>query len=345
VALALNLVDDQRPAAREEALAMLVALEEALLGSGPPRRGVTGPPGAGKSTLLDALVRRARARGESVGILAIDPSSPKSGGALLGDRVRMRASAADPGVFLRSLAARDRLGGLADSARAGVFVLAAVFDSVWVETVGVGQSEAEVAQLVDTLVWVAQPGAGDLLQAMKAGVLELPDVVCVNKADLGETAERTASELAAGLSLAERSEGWSPPVLRVSARSGEGLDTLEEALEKHRSWLTETGRLGKRRRSGSRGSRWPRRSGRCPAARAGRLGFRPRRPAGRGDPGEPQKRKRRSGTMKRLSKIVVLLLLIELVIGAAIGTRIRKQLESPVSYLGSSAPAAPLALG
>ncbi len=250
MAPALNLVDDQRPAARAEALALLVALEEALLFAGPPRRGLTGPPGAGKSTLLDALVRRARARGESVGILAIDPSSPKSGGALLGDRVRMRASAADPGVFLRSLAARDRLGGLADSARAGVFVLSAVFDAVWVETVGVGQSEAEVAELVDTLVWVAQPGAGDLLQAMKAGALELPDVVCVNKADLGASAERTASELSAGLSFAEQSAGWTPPVLCISARDGQGLDALEETLEKHRTWLTEAGRLGERRRAG-----------------------------------------------------------------------------------------------
>jgi LAO/AO transport system kinase len=250
VAQALNLVDDKRPAARAEALTMLIALEESLLTGGPPRRGLTGPPGAGKSTLLDALVRRARARGDSVGVLAIDPSSPKSGGALLGDRVRLRASAADPGVFVRSLAARDRLGGLADSARAGVFVLAAVFDAVWVETVGVGQSEAEVAQLVDTLVWVAQPGAGDLLQAMKAGVLELPDVVCVNKADLGETAERTASELAAGLSMAERSEGWSPPVLCISARDGRGLDALEETLEKHRRWLAESGQLAERRLAG-----------------------------------------------------------------------------------------------
>jgi LAO/AO transport system kinase len=237
-------------ASRNEALAMLVALEEALLGGGPPRRGLTGPPGAGKSTLLDALVRRARARDESVGILAIDPSSPKSGGALLGDRLRMRGTVADPGVFLRSLAARERLGGLADSARAGVFVLAAVFDAVWVETVGVGQSEAEVAHLVDTLVWVAQPGAGDLLQAMKAGVLELPDVVCVNKADLGEVAERTASELAAGLSFSEQDASWTPPVLCVSARDGHGLGALEEALHKHRAWLAEGGRLKERRLAG-----------------------------------------------------------------------------------------------
>jgi LAO/AO transport system kinase len=249
VAPALNLVDDLRPAARAEALALLVALEEALLFAGPPRLGLTGPPGAGKSTLLDALVRRARTRGETVGILAVDPSSPRSGGALLGDRVRVRASAGDPGVFLRSLAARDRLGGLAESARAGVFVLAATFDLVVVETVGVGQSEAEVAALVDTLVWVAQPGAGDLLQYMKAGALELPDVVVVNKADLGAVAERTASELAAGLSLAER-HAWEPPVLRVSARDGSGLAELEAALARHHAWLGAEGRLAARRRHG-----------------------------------------------------------------------------------------------
>jgi LAO/AO transport system kinase len=250
VAPALNLVDDRRPAVRAEALTLLVALEEALLFSGPPRLGLTGPPGAGKSTLLDALVRRARLRGETVGILAVDPSSPRSGGALLGDRVRVRASAGDPGVFLRSLAARDRLGGLAESARAGAFVLAAVFDVVWIETVGVGQSESEVAQLVDTLVWVAQPGAGDLLQYMKAGALELPDLVAVNKADLGPVAERTASELAAGLSLAERHGDWAPPVLRVSARDGSGLADLEAALARHRAWLGEGGRLAARRRRG-----------------------------------------------------------------------------------------------
>jgi LAO/AO transport system kinase len=246
----MNLVDDRRPAARAEALALLVALEEALLFAGPPRVGLTGPPGAGKSTLLDALVRRARGRDQTVGILAVDPSSPKSGGALLGDRVRVRLSARDPGVFLRSLAARDRLGGLAESARAGLFVLAAAFDIVLIETVGVGQSEAEVADLVDTLVWVAQPGAGDLLQYMKAGALELPDVVAVNKADLGAMAERTASELAAGLSLAERAEDWSPPVVRISARDGAGLGELEEALARHRAWLGERGRLAARRRRG-----------------------------------------------------------------------------------------------
>jgi LAO/AO transport system kinase len=216
-----------------------------------PRLGLTGAPGAGKSTLLDALLRRLRARGERVGVIAVDPSSRRSGGALLGDRVRLRAGARDPGVFVRSMAARERLGGLAEATRAGVVVLAAAFDHVIVETVGVGQSESEVASLADTLVYVAQPGAGDLLQFMKAGLLELPDVFVVNKADLGPMAERTANELEAGLGLGERdASGWSAPVVRVSARDGVGVDALVDTLDAHRAFLEQQGRLEARRRRG-----------------------------------------------------------------------------------------------
>jgi LAO/AO transport system kinase len=247
---ALNLADDQRPESRREAAALLARLE-ADAGAGARRLGLTGAPGAGKSTLLDALVRRLRARGETVGVIAVDPSSRRSGGALLGDRVRVRASAGDPGVFLRSMAARDRLGGVAEGARAGVVILAAVFDVVVVETVGVGQSEADVAHLVDTLVFVAQPGAGDLLQFMKAGILELPDLFAVNKADLGPAADRTRRELEAGLALGERAGGdWTPPVLLVSARDGTGVPALEEALTAHHRWLAQGGRLAERRRRG-----------------------------------------------------------------------------------------------
>jgi len=216
-----------------------------------PRIGVTGAPGAGKSTLLDALVRRLRARGETIGIAAVDPSSRRSGGALLGDRARVRSGALDPGVFLRSMAARDRLGGLADATWASVTVLAAVFDRVFVETVGVGQSEVEVADLADTLLFVAQPGAGDVLQFMKAGVLEHPDVYAVNKADLGAIAERTASELAAGIALGARdAHGWTPPVLLVSARDARGIDELVEALDAHRRHLETSGEGAARRRRG-----------------------------------------------------------------------------------------------
>ncbi len=213
-----------------------------------PRIGVTGAPGAGKSTLLDALVRALRAQNETVGIVAVDPSSRVSGGALLGDRARVRAGASDRGVYLRSMAARDRLGGLADATWPSIAVLAAVFDRVFVETVGVGQSEAEVAGLVDTLVFVAQPGAGDGLQFMKAGILEHPDVFVVNKADLGAAAERTASELQAALSLAARdASGWQRPVLLVSARDGRGVAELVAALDAHRAHLVASGALAGRR--------------------------------------------------------------------------------------------------
>ena len=242
-------MDDTRPGRREEALALLDALEREAPLPGPPRIGLTGAPGAGKSTLLDALVRQLRGRGETVGVVAVDPSSRRTGGALLGDRVRVRSGASDPGVFFRSMAARDRLGGLADATFASLTVLAAVFDRVFVETVGVGQSESDVADLVDTLVFVAQPGAGDLLQFMKAGILEWPDVVAVNKSDVGALARRTASELEAGLGLAERPAGeWRPPVLLVSARDGTGVAELAAALDAHATELRRSGELAPRRR-------------------------------------------------------------------------------------------------
>jgi LAO/AO transport system kinase len=184
-------------------------------------------------------------------VIAVDPSSPKSGGALLGDRLRMRSGAGDPGVFLRSLAARERLGGLAEAARASVTVLAAAFDLVIVETVGIGQSETEVAELVDTLVYVAQPAAGDVVQYMKAGVMELPDVFAVNKSDLGPAAERTAHELEAALGLSHAPPGgWTPPVVRVSARDGTNLDALEERIAAHRAHLARSGALAERRLHG-----------------------------------------------------------------------------------------------
>ncbi|MCP3984011.1 MAG: methylmalonyl Co-A mutase-associated GTPase MeaB [bacterium] len=248
VAPALNLVDDHRPEARREATAVLAALEEKVLFGGARRIGLTGAPGAGKSTLLDALVRRLRSHDQTLGVVAVDPSSQRTGGALLGDRMRVRSGAADPGVFIRSMAARERLGGLAEAARASVTILAAAFDVVLVETVGVGQSEGEVADLVDTLVYVAQPGAGDLVQFMKAGILELPDVVVVNKADLGLLAERTANELKAGFGLGERNGAWEPPVVLVSARDGTGLDELETALQGHLESLTAEGLQTRRRR-------------------------------------------------------------------------------------------------
>ncbi len=222
-----------------------------MLFGGAPRLGLTGAPGAGKSTLMDALVRAHRARGETVGIVAVDPSSRKSGGALLGDRVRVRSAANDPGVFFRSLAARESLGGLSDATRAATTILAAAFDLVIVETVGVGQSEGDVADLVDTLVFVAQPAAGDTVQFLKAGVLELPDVFAVNKADLGGLAERTARELESALALGEKSDAhWVPPVVLLSARDNTGIDALETAIARHRAHLAASGALAAKRRRG-----------------------------------------------------------------------------------------------
>lgn len=257
MAEALDLVDDRRSGPRARAAELLDLLEGSAEGSGGAHRvGLTGAPGAGKSTLLDALVRCLRARGETLGILAVDPSSQLSGGALLGDRLRVRAAGADPGVFLRSLAARSRLGGLAEAAPASVEILAAAFDRVFVETVGVCQSEAEVRGLVDTLVFVANPASGDALQFMKAGILELPDLFAVNKSDLGAAAERTANELRAGLALAgggpAAGSGASepPPVLLVSARDGRGIEALAAAIDRHREALCASGELLRRRRAG-----------------------------------------------------------------------------------------------
>ncbi|MBW1688538.1 MAG: methylmalonyl Co-A mutase-associated GTPase MeaB [Deltaproteobacteria bacterium] len=248
---ALNLADDQRPGRREAAIELLDSLERESAFPGAARVGVTGAPGSGKSTLLDAFVRRLRPRGETVAIVAVDPSSRRSGGALLGDRIRVRSGSTDQGVFIRSMAARERLGGLADASRASVAILAAAFDRVFVETVGVGQSEAEVAGLVDSLLYVANPGAGDLLQFLKAGVLELPDVFLVNKADAGPDAQRTAADLESSLGLGEPADaGWSPPVLLASARDGTGIDAVLETLDAHRRHLIESGGLRERRQRG-----------------------------------------------------------------------------------------------
>jgi len=193
-------------------------------------------------------VRSLRPRGETVAIVAVDPSSRRTGGALLGDRIRVRSGVGDPGVFIRSMAARERLGGLADAARSGVVILSAAFDRVFVETVGVGQSEVDVAGLVDTLVFVGQPDAGDTLQSMKAGILELPEIFVVNKSDLGESAKRTARDLSSGLGLSEREgAGWTRRVLLVSARDGSGVDELVAAVDAHRRQQEESGELRARR--------------------------------------------------------------------------------------------------
>lgn len=236
---------------RAEALALLDDLDRTEPFPGAARIGLTGAPGAGKSTLIDAMVRTLRARGDSVAIAAVDPSSHKSGGALLGDRIRMRAGSTDAGVFIRSMAARDRLGGLAEATYAAVSIMGAVFDYVFVETVGIGQSEGDVAGLVDTLVFVANPGAGDTLQFMKAGILERPDIFVVNKSDIGALAERAASELSSGLGLAEREQGKRErPVLLTSARDAVGVAELVDALDSHRAAFASSGELEKHRHNG-----------------------------------------------------------------------------------------------
>lgn len=238
VAQALAAVETQRgrPA--------LVALLDAAARAGRAEvLGLTGPPGVGKSTLTNALLRRARDNGRSVAVLAVDPSSRRTGGALLGDRARMKTDPADRDVFVRSMAARDRLGGLSDDAVAAVVLLRAVFDLVIVETVGVGQSEADISLVADTVVLCIQPGSGDSLQFMKAGVMELPDVVVVTKADMAEVARRAASEVSGALSLSGGSgTGWSVPVIRLSAASGEGLDAFDRAVSEHNQWLGSSGR-------------------------------------------------------------------------------------------------------
>lgn len=208
--------------------------------------GITGSPGAGKSTLTEQLVGRARQSGKRVGVLAVDPSSPFSGGALLGDRVRMQGHATDPEVFIRSMATRGHLGGISLATPEAVRVLDAVGkDLVIIETVGVGQAEVEITDACDTTLVVVTPGWGDAVQAAKAGLMEIADVFVINKADR-EGARQTVRELKQMLELSEAE--WKPDVIMTVATKGEGIDELWEAVGKHRSYQEENGLLAKRRR-------------------------------------------------------------------------------------------------
>ena len=272
-ALAAALADLERDPEGEKAQALLDAAWRE------PKAhvvGVTGPPGVGKSSLCAALVAAWRKAGKTVGVIAVDPSSKSSGGALLGDRVRILHDSTDEGSFVRSMAARDRLGGLADQTLAAMVVMRALFDRVLIETVGVGQSETDVAGVADTVVFCVQPGSGDSLQFMKAGIVEIPHLIVVTKADLGAAAERARADVAGALSLATAGDDWPVKALALSSRSGIGIDALVEALEAHRAYLSADNRLLVARHRQSEG--WVAESlrerfGREGIARLGRLGF------------------------------------------------------------------------
>lgn len=240
VARLISWVEDGAPVVRQ----VLAALPPA----GPAQViGLTGSPGVGKSTLTSALVRAYRARGRRVGVLAVDPSSPFSGGALLGDRIRMQEHATDPGVFIRSMASRGHLGGMSATTPQAVRILeAAGCDVVLIETVGVGQSEIDVAATADTTVVILAPGMGDGIQAAKAGILEVADIVCVNKADR-DGADATAREIRQMLRLGAPREGWSPAVVTTVAMTGD-VDALMEALDARAAWLEEGDHRAVRRR-------------------------------------------------------------------------------------------------
>jgi LAO/AO transport system kinase len=242
VARAISIVENELPAAADLVGRLHPHTGRAYL------VGVTGPPGAGKSTLVDALIARFRATGVTVGVLAVDPTSPYTGGAILGDRVRMQAHAEDAGVFIRSMATRGHLGGLArTSTEAASLLDAAGFDIVIIETVGVGQDEVDIVRTADVSIVTLVPGAGDEVQALKAGIMEIADIFVVNKADR-EGADRTAASIDAMLTLDHWPAGrWRPPVLRTVATTGAGVPELVETIGRFRA--ESTAALGARRRS------------------------------------------------------------------------------------------------
>lgn len=237
VARALNLVESRRPEDRPRIGALLDRLEREAGPSRGQRLGLTGPPGVGKSTLASAMAQSLRRRGPTVGIVAVDPTSLVSGGSLLGDRARMGALSGDPGIFVRSYATGGETGGVTPTALASVAVLSAAYDIVFVETVGVGQTETDVTMLVDTVVLVLQPGSGDTLQFLKAGIMEIPDILVVQKADHDELANRALGDLRSALRVVHATRGsgdWDTPALATSALHGRGIEDLLDACVAHR---------------------------------------------------------------------------------------------------------------
>ena len=245
IARLVSVVENDEPGAAEAMRALYPQTGRAQI------VGFTGPPGGGKSTLVNRLAGTYRERGSRVAIVAVDPSSPFTGGAILGDRIRMRERFLDEGIFIRSMASRGHAGGLARATARVVNVLDALgTDVILVETVGVGQEEVDVIRVVDTVCLVTVPGLGDDIQAIKAGVLEIADVLVVNKADR-PGADETARDLAQMLSLA-KDRPWKTPIVRTSAQSGDGLPQLVDAIDKHRAWSRESGEYVERRRAAAR---------------------------------------------------------------------------------------------
>ena len=241
VARAITLVENGDPIAFELVRALYPETGHAAT------VGVTGPPGVGKSTLIGALIGRLRAEERTVGVISVDPSSTFSKGAVLGDRIRLADHFLDPGVFIRSMATRGHLGGVAEATLQAALVLdAAGKDLLFLETVCIGQSEIEIAQVADTVLLVLMPGSGDSVQALKAGIMEIPDVIAVNKRDHPQ-AKTMLNEVRAVLALGPRRE-WAPPIVLTEAVRGEGVDELCDAIAAHRRFLEEGGRLEERRR-------------------------------------------------------------------------------------------------